>query len=142
MRQIRWMEFLKDCDFELKYHPCKANVVTDALSKKLLHVAYMMVNEMNLLEDFRNLNLNMIPLDEGILLCSIEISSDLRDRIKEAQEYDKELPSKITQSNFSITLDGIIIFRGRIGVFNAENLRKMIFEEAYKSALSIHPGAT
>jgi len=34
MRQRRWMEFLKDYDFELHYHPGKANVVVDALSKK------------------------------------------------------------------------------------------------------------
>ena len=32
MRQRRWMEFLKDYDFELKYHPGKANVVANALS--------------------------------------------------------------------------------------------------------------
>jgi hypothetical protein len=32
MRQMRWMEYLKDFDFDLKYHPGKANVVDDALS--------------------------------------------------------------------------------------------------------------
>jgi hypothetical protein len=32
------MEFLKDYDFELKYHPGKADVVADALSRKSLHV--------------------------------------------------------------------------------------------------------
>ena len=34
MRQRRWMEFLKDYDFTLHYHPGKANVVDDALSRK------------------------------------------------------------------------------------------------------------
>ena len=34
MRQRRWMEFLEDYDFTLHYHPCKANVVADALSRK------------------------------------------------------------------------------------------------------------
>ena len=34
MRQRRWMEFLEDYDFTLHYHPGKANVVTDALSRK------------------------------------------------------------------------------------------------------------
>ena len=33
MRQRRWMEFLKDYDFTLHYHPGKANVVADALSR-------------------------------------------------------------------------------------------------------------
>ena len=34
MRQRRWMEHLKDYDFTLHYHPNKANVVVDALSRK------------------------------------------------------------------------------------------------------------
>ena len=34
MRQCRWMEYLEDCDFALHYHPNKANVVADALSRK------------------------------------------------------------------------------------------------------------
>ena len=35
MRQYRWTKFLEDCDFTLHYHPGKANVVADALSRKL-----------------------------------------------------------------------------------------------------------
>ena len=34
MRQRRWMNFLEDYDFTLHYHPGKANVVADALSRK------------------------------------------------------------------------------------------------------------
>ena len=33
-RQRRWMETLEDYDFALHYHPGKANVVADALSRK------------------------------------------------------------------------------------------------------------
>ena len=33
-RQRRWMEFLEDYEFTLNYHPSKANVVADALSRK------------------------------------------------------------------------------------------------------------
>ena len=33
MRQRRWMEYLEDYDFTLHYHPGKANVVADALSR-------------------------------------------------------------------------------------------------------------
>ena len=34
MRQRRWMEYLKDYDFTLHYHPGKANVVVDAINQK------------------------------------------------------------------------------------------------------------
>lgn len=38
MRQMRWLEFFKDYDFSLNYHPDKTNVVADALSRKSLHM--------------------------------------------------------------------------------------------------------
>ena len=34
MRQRRWMQYLEDYDFTLHYHPGKANVVANALSRK------------------------------------------------------------------------------------------------------------
>lgn len=57
MRQQRWMKFLKNYDFELKYTPSKVNVVVDALSRKSIHVYFKMVHEVGLLEEFRDLSL-------------------------------------------------------------------------------------
>nr|GFA87400.1 reverse transcriptase domain-containing protein [Tanacetum cinerariifolium] len=34
MRQCRWLELLSDYDCEILYHPGKANVMADALSRK------------------------------------------------------------------------------------------------------------
>ncbi|GKE17720.1 putative reverse transcriptase domain-containing protein [Tanacetum coccineum] len=34
MRQRRWLELLSNYDYEIRYHPRKANVVADALSRK------------------------------------------------------------------------------------------------------------
>jgi len=59
MRQRRWMEYLKDYDFELLYHSGKANVVADALSRKKAHMSCMMMKKLELLEKFRELNLGM-----------------------------------------------------------------------------------
>jgi len=57
MRQQRWLELLKDYDFGLNYHPDKANVVADALSRKTLHMSDMIAKEFELLEQFRDLSL-------------------------------------------------------------------------------------
>ena len=34
LRQRRWLELVKNCNLEILYHPGKANVVVDALSRK------------------------------------------------------------------------------------------------------------
>nr|XP_027121946.1 uncharacterized protein LOC113738868 [Coffea arabica] len=48
MRQRRWMELLEDYDCTINYHPGKANVVADALSRKA-QVAGLMVKEWEML---------------------------------------------------------------------------------------------
>ena len=46
------MEFLKDYEFEFKYHPAKASVVVDALNRKSLNVSWMIIKEIELIESF------------------------------------------------------------------------------------------
>nr|GEZ85466.1 putative reverse transcriptase domain-containing protein [Tanacetum cinerariifolium] len=45
MRQRRWLELLKDYDTNIQYHPGKANVVVDALSRKSGMIAGIKVEE-------------------------------------------------------------------------------------------------
>jgi hypothetical protein len=84
MRQRRWMEYLKDFDFELKYHPGKANVVADNLSRKTLAQAEVMMYTCKLYEKVRDLNLEASEDDDGIWLHRLKVSCDLRSRIVQA----------------------------------------------------------
>lgn len=52
IRQRRWMEFIKDYEFTLQYHPGKANVVADALSRKRVHLSSTTMKGLELLEKF------------------------------------------------------------------------------------------
>ncbi|KAA0046203.1 DNA/RNA polymerases superfamily protein [Cucumis melo var. makuwa] len=52
MRQRRWLELVKDYDCEILYHPGKANVVADALSRKVAHSAALITKKASLLRDF------------------------------------------------------------------------------------------
>ena len=56
------MELIKDYDMRLHYHPGKANVVADALSRKS-HVNTLMTGELpqELAEDLRKLCLEIVP---------------------------------------------------------------------------------
>ena len=148
MRQRRWMELVKDYDFKLQYHPGKANVVADALSRKSLHVSSLMVQEMRLIEEFRDLNLDIKFEPHSVKISRITVINDLQDRIKEAQQQDtyilerKDLIAEGKVVDFSLGTDGVYRFRNRLYIPNDRALRNLILEEGHKSKLSIHPGAT
>jgi len=53
---------------QLSYHPGKANVVADALSRKSLHMSALMVKELELIEQFRDLSLVCESKPESVVL--------------------------------------------------------------------------
>ena len=50
LRQRRWLEFVKDYDFELSYHPGKVNIVADALSRCSYAASLCAVREWRLMD--------------------------------------------------------------------------------------------
>jgi len=142
MRQRRWMEYLKDFDFDLKYHPRKANVVADALSRKALAQVEVSMHTCGLYEKVQELNLTVTEIGEGIMLQKLEISCDLRSRIVQAQSLDANLQRRIGHPEFSMASDGPILFEGRICVPDDSKLKRLVLEEAHKSNFLIHPSAT
>jgi hypothetical protein len=89
MRQRRWLELIKDYAIEVHYHPGKANVVVDALSRKA-HCNCLSMEPYNdtLCEELRRLNLEIV--EQGSL-NAISAESYLFDRIIKGQLQDERI---------------------------------------------------
>ncbi|WVZ80238.1 hypothetical protein U9M48_027731 [Paspalum notatum var. saurae] len=89
MRQRRWLELIKDYDIEIHYHPGKANVVADALSRKSyanMALGFMMPHE--LCEEFERLSLGFLHHTTG---TAFEAEPTLKQEIREHKKNDEKL---------------------------------------------------
>jgi hypothetical protein len=69
MRQWRWLELIKDYELEIHYHPAKANVVADALSRKS-QVNMLATHPMpyELAKEFDRLSLGFLNNTQGVIV--------------------------------------------------------------------------
>jgi hypothetical protein len=146
MRQRRWLELIKDYELEIHYHPGKANVVADALSRKAsCHCLTMRTSDITLCQEMENLNLGMI---QHGTLNQLKLESILLQRIIDAQKDNegmKHIHEKIEAGKakcFRTDDQGIVWFNNRIVVPKNEEIRQQILDEAHLSRYSIHPGGT
>ena len=87
MRQRRWLKLIKDYYLEVHYHPSKANVVADALSRKAhCNCLTVMPRNITLCQELENLGIEMISQGN---LANLKIEFNLEARIIEAQKEDK-----------------------------------------------------
>src|ERR1044071_3829621 len=127
IRQRRWVELLNDYDCEIRYHPGKANVVADALSRKS-HAVLCNIREIDRLR-------------------SSQFQNDLFNRIRDAQHTSVNENTLYEEMSCGAELhleskaNGILYYLDRIWVPNRDDLRTLIMNEAHKSRYSIHPGA-
>ncbi|GJY63005.1 putative reverse transcriptase domain-containing protein [Tanacetum coccineum] len=123
MPQRRWIELFGDYDCVIHYHPGKANVVTDALSRK---------------ERIK---------PRRVRAMSMTIYSGIKTKILEAHnEASKDLkaPTKMLRgldAQFERNDDGGLYFMDQIWILLAGNVRTLIMDEAHTSKYSVHPGA-
>ncbi|KAL2223980.1 UNVERIFIED_CONTAM: Transposon Tf2-12 polyprotein [Sesamum indicum] len=124
LRQRRWIELLKDYDCTIDFHPGKANVVADALSRKSSStLANLGSHNQTLLLEMRSMNTKLEVDQVAGLLAALQIKPDFVDQIKEAQTRDAFLLRMLER----IRLDG---------------LREAILQEAHNSPYAMHPGTT
>nr|GEZ30074.1 putative reverse transcriptase domain-containing protein [Tanacetum cinerariifolium] len=90
IRQRRWLELLKDYDTNIQYHPGKANVVADALSRKSGMIAGIKVEE-EIIRDLERLDIEIYVRGQHGYWASLRIEPDLISRIKEAHKEDSEI---------------------------------------------------
>ncbi|WVZ80746.1 LOW QUALITY PROTEIN: hypothetical protein U9M48_028201 [Paspalum notatum var. saurae] len=134
MRQRRWLELIKDYDMEIHYHPEKANVVADALSRKSyvnMAVAFQMPPE--LCEEFESLSSGFVC---HTTVATFEAEPTLEQEIRKHPKTD----GKIQEIREQIKVGKAPHFRE--DEQDVDRIRKFILSEAHDTAYSIHPGST
>ncbi|GJU25926.1 putative reverse transcriptase domain-containing protein [Tanacetum coccineum] len=129
MRQRRWLELLSDYDCEIRYHPGKANVVADALSRK----------ELNKPLRVRALVMTIgLNLPKQILEAQIEAQKP--ENFKR-EDVGGMIRKDIPKERLEPCTDGTLCLNGRSWLPCYGDLRTVIMHESHKSKYSIHPGS-
>jgi hypothetical protein len=126
LRQRRWLELIKDYDLEINYHPGKANVVADALSRRS-HLNILTTRELlpEFYKEFEKLNLGWVSNTEVI---TMEVDSTLEQDIKKDQLEDakiQEIKEQIKEDKalgFSVDEQGTLWYKKHLCVSKVKKL--------------------
>jgi hypothetical protein len=146
LRQRKWLQLIKDYDLGINYHPGKANVVVDALSRRS-HLNMLATREWlpEFYTEFDMLNLGWVSNTEVI---EMEVEATLEQDIQKGQLEDakiQQIKEQIKEDKalgFSIDDQGTLWYKKRFCVPELKEIRESILCEAHDSAYSIHLGST
>ncbi|GJR84785.1 putative reverse transcriptase domain-containing protein [Tanacetum coccineum] len=135
MRQRRWLELLSDYDCDIRYHPGKANVVADALSRKeqeppLRVRALVMTISLDLPKQILNAQTEARKPEN---IKNEDVGGMLVENAKN--------PEAIRTEKLEPRADGTLCLNGRSWLPCYGDLRTVIMHESHKSKYSIHPGS-
>jgi hypothetical protein len=141
LRQRRWLELIKDYDLGINYHPGKANVVADALSRRS-HVNMLATRELlpQFCKEFEKLNLRWVSNTKVI---TMEVDSTVQQDIQKGQVEDtkiQEIKEQIKEEKalgFSSDEQGTLWYRKHLCVRDVKEIRELILRKAHDSAYSI-----
>jgi hypothetical protein len=133
---------IKDYDLEVYYHPGKANIVADALSRKA-HCNYLPPVLLTIEE-------SCIRVLLDLSLYNITPTPLLREEIIAAQKNDDgmtHLRRRLSEGDLKVNCfredaEEFLWFKDRLVVPKKAALKKKILDEAHTSRYSIHPGST
>jgi hypothetical protein len=138
----------KDYDCIIDYHPGKANVVADALSQKnKAFIGGLLVRGDRELWELGGLNVHLDVTSRGMLLATLVLQSDMREKIRKAQGEDPEVMKEMNNVKlgqdylFRVSNDGLIVMGKRIYLPNDKVLKGEVLKQAHESKLTIHPGS-
>ncbi|WVZ76101.1 hypothetical protein U9M48_024103 [Paspalum notatum var. saurae] len=145
MRQRRWLELIKDYDLEIHYHPGKANVVADSLSRRAhCHVLEVRPTARVICCEIDEIEVITEQMAE---LFNLIIEPTLKEQIIAAQKQDPgmarihdEIDDK-KKACFTLDDQGVLWFKHRLVVSKDMELRKKILDEAHTSMHTMHPGS-
>jgi ribonuclease HI len=139
MRQRRWLEVLKDYDSKMFYHPSKANVVADALSRKSCGGKTdpeELVEQLS--QQFAIVQIDEVMTSGPSTIAALVVQPQCIDRIKLAQGDDLELQDLIDRTRHGETFGFYLIEGGtlktnceRTVIPNDAELRRDILDEAH-----------